>query len=210
MAQRNLHIVLVGDFDVGKTSIFERFDRDEFNGVHMVKEQQSVKDFPDLNCRITLCDTAGEERAAPVSSNFFRNASGAIVVYDVSTPSTFDSIEATHLPALEKSAPQNIPVVIVGNKLDLGNNCDQETIEALEHKRSVAKHMLCSCRSGKGIEELFQFIAKEAHDASLRDSNKIAAAPIAAPAPTPATPAPTSATPVPGGKHPKGHKCTLL
>ncbi|KAH3764659.1 GTP-binding protein ypt5 [Pelomyxa schiedti] len=206
MALQNFHIVLVGDFDVGKTSIFERFDRNAFNGVHMVTDQQSVKDFPDFNCRITLCDTAGEERAAPVSSNFFRNASGAIVVYDVSTPSTSDSIEK-YLHALEKSAPPNIPVVIVGNKLDLGNNCDQETIEALEHK---AKHMLCSCRSGEGIEELFQFIAKEAHDASLRDSNKIEAAPIAAPAPTPATTAPTPATPVPGGKHPKGHKCTLL
>lgn len=63
-------------------------------------------------------DTAGQERFRTLTPSYYRDAQGAILVYDVSNMNTFSKLE-TWLNELETySTKSNIAKMVVGNKID--------------------------------------------------------------------------------------------
>lgn len=90
-------IVLIGDSAVGKSNLLSRYARNEFNtnskatiGVEF--QTQSV-DINGKEVKAQIWDTAGQERFRAVTSAYYRGALGALVVYDISRRSTFDSVQ---------------------------------------------------------------------------------------------------------------------
>nr|DBA13979.1 TPA: hypothetical protein GDO54_005001 [Pyxicephalus adspersus] len=117
-------VVLIGESGVGKTNLLSRFTRNEFNhdsrttiGVefstrtltldgHLVKAQ--------------IWDTAGLERYRAITSAYYRGAVGALLVYDITKHTSYESIERW-LKELYDHADASIIVMLVGNKSDLAN-----------------------------------------------------------------------------------------
>lgn len=68
--------------------------------------------------KLAIWDTAGQERFRTLTPSYYREAQGAILVYDVTNYSTFAKLE-TWLSELETySTKANIIKMIVGNKID--------------------------------------------------------------------------------------------
>lgn len=68
--------------------------------------------------KLAIWDTAGQERFRTLTPSYYRDAQGAILVYDVSNRATFVKLE-TWLNELDTfSTKQNIVKMIVGNKID--------------------------------------------------------------------------------------------
>ena len=68
--------------------------------------------------KLAIWDTAGQERFRTLTPSYYREAQGAILVYDVTNYSTFAKLE-TWLSELETySTKPNIVKMIVGNKID--------------------------------------------------------------------------------------------
>src|SRR6185503_10028162 len=65
-----------------------------------------------------IWDTAGQERYRAITSAYYRGALGAVLVYDVSKPTTFENI-SRWLKELRDHADSNIRIMLVGNKTDL-------------------------------------------------------------------------------------------
>jgi Ras-related protein Rab-5C len=82
--------------------------------------------LPTRTIKFEIWDTAGQERFASLAPMYYRNAQAALVVYDVTKPSSLT--KAKHWVAeLQRQASPGIVIALVGNKLDLTNDGSGDT-----------------------------------------------------------------------------------
>ena len=76
--------------------------------------------LPHRTIKFEIWDTAGQERFASLAPMYYRNAQSALVVYDLTKPTSL--IKARHWVAeLQRQASPGIVIALVGNKVDLTN-----------------------------------------------------------------------------------------
>ncbi|GFZ01846.1 RAB GTPase homolog A5B [Actinidia rufa] len=117
-------IVVIGDSAVGKSNLLSRFARDEFD-LHSkatvgVEFQTQVLEVDGKEVKAQVWDTAGQERFRAVTSAYYRGAVGALIVYDISRRTTFDSVKRW-LEELDTHCDTTVARMLVGNKCDLEN-----------------------------------------------------------------------------------------
>ncbi|KAI3803902.1 hypothetical protein L1987_32066 [Smallanthus sonchifolius] len=115
-------VVLIGDSGVGKSNLLSRFTRNEFCleskstiGVEFATRTLQVEG---RTIKAQIWDTAGQERYRAITSAYYRGALGALLVYDVTKPTTFENI-SRWLKELRDHADANIVIMLIGNKTDL-------------------------------------------------------------------------------------------
>ncbi|KAF4403986.1 hypothetical protein G4B88_014442 [Cannabis sativa] len=90
-------IVLIGDSAVGKSNLLSRFATNQFDPTSKatigVEFQTQVVDIDGKEIKAQIWDTAGQERFRAVTSAYYRGAVGALVVYDITRKSTFESVK---------------------------------------------------------------------------------------------------------------------
>ena len=120
--------------------------------------------------KLSLWDTAGQETYKSITRSYFRGASGALLVFDISRRSTFESVTAW-LNDLRQIAEENIVVILVGNKNDLvEKNTDadggnkravmKEEAEEWCRREGVMRYVETSAKSGEGVERAFLEVAE--------------------------------------------------
>ncbi|KAL2809779.1 ras family-domain-containing protein [Aspergillus granulosus] len=126
----SVKLVLLGEAAVGKSSLVLRFVNNDFQenkeptiGAAFLTQKCSL---PTRTIKFEIWDTAGQERFASLAPMYYRNAQAALVVYDVTKPSSLT--KAKHWVAeLQRQASPGIVIALVGNKLDLTNDGSGET-----------------------------------------------------------------------------------
>ena len=85
-------VILLGDYNVGKTSIIKRFVNNTFEtdvqstiSSSLSTKKIRIDDHTLVN--LNIWDTAGEEKLNPIIKNYFNDARGALIVYDVGNKS---------------------------------------------------------------------------------------------------------------------------
>jgi small GTP-binding protein len=90
-------IVVIGDSAVGKSNLLSRFARNEFDSNSKatigVEFQTQVVDIDGKEIKAQIWDTAGQERFRAVTSAYYRGAVGALIVYDITRRTSFDSVK---------------------------------------------------------------------------------------------------------------------
>lgn len=158
-------IVVVGSSGVGKTSIVRqlidgRFQEEgqptigvEFKTYSLTAEGEAVK--------LQIWDTAGQERFRSVSKAYFRNALGAILVYDITSRQSFDDLSAW-ISDFQTLASPNAPVVLIGNKNDMVDDRQIEESEADEFaKRYNLTRLETSAKTGDHVAEAFARLGQD-------------------------------------------------
>lgn len=116
-------IVLIGDSAVGKSQLLARFTRNEFSleskATIGVEFQTRTLVIDHKSVKAQIWDTAGQERYRAVTSAYYRGAMGGMLVYDVTKRQSFDHIPRW-LEELRSHADNNIIIILIGNKSDLG------------------------------------------------------------------------------------------
>jgi GTPase SAR1 family protein len=96
-ADFSAQVVLLGEGSVGKTSLVLRYCKDEFNDKHLTTIQASffAKRISVGQARVKLAiwDTAGQERYAALGPIYYRDANGALLVYDITDRQSFDRVK---------------------------------------------------------------------------------------------------------------------
>ena len=64
-----------------------------------------------------LWDTAGQERFRTLTYQFYKQADGIIVAFDLTNMASFSNVE-TWLKSIDKNCDELLPKVLVGNKVD--------------------------------------------------------------------------------------------
>jgi small GTP-binding protein len=96
-------------------------------------EPPATKPQPQKHMKLSLWDTAGQETYKSVTRSYFRGASGALLVFDLTRKSTFQHV-TDWLNDLRQIAEPDIVVVLVGNKADLASpNAPEDETEQQNH-----------------------------------------------------------------------------
>ena len=100
-----------------------------------------------------VADTAGQERYASLAPLYYRGAGAAVVVYDITSPASFEKARFW-VKELQKHASPNINIVLVGNKKDLGESrraVSREDARAFANENGMAMECEASALSGEGV-----------------------------------------------------------
>ena len=155
-------IVLVGDAGTGKTCIITRFINDRFNKSQMTTACPSfctkTISYPEYNKTLNLdiWDTAGQEIYRSISKLFYKGACVGILVYDITSQKSFQSIKDYWYNELKDNTESNIIFNIVGNKIDLFESEQVDEEEAKNFAKSInAGFYLTSAKKNIEITDLF-------------------------------------------------------
>jgi small GTP-binding protein len=97
-----------------------------------------AKEPEQKHMKLSLWDTAGQETYKSITRSYFRGASGALLVFDITRRSTFLSVTAW-LNDLRQIAEDDIVVVLVGNKSDLAEASTVYGDETAPNRRQVTR-----------------------------------------------------------------------
>jgi len=163
-AEKQFKVVLLGEGCVGKTSLCLRFVQNTFNDKHLTTVQASflTKRLNVDNKRVNLAiwDTAGQERFHALGPIYYRDANGALLVYDITDRDSFIKVQ-TWVKELRKMLGKDVTLAIAGNKCDLERSRVVSIEEAEQYAETVgAKHYSTSAKLNKGLEELFLDLTK--------------------------------------------------
>jgi small GTP-binding protein len=157
-------VVLIGETSVSKTSILNRliqrrFDSSESSTIG-ANYQIYVADINSVKLELQIWDTAGQEKFRSLGPIYYRNAIGAIAVFDVTKIDSFHNLE-DRIASFVDCVGNDAIISVVGNKTDLENLRKVDPVIA----RTFAAERQCnyfetSARTGDGIDELFQAFAQ--------------------------------------------------
>jgi small GTP-binding protein len=120
-------LILGGDGGVGKTSLVHTFVDGVFNtdykatiGTSIMKKE--ITSFPLADkgtlVRLMIWDLAGQGQFARVRQTYLQDSRCGFIVYDVTRPETFQSVERWYNEFI-KGAGESIMIMLIGNKIDL-------------------------------------------------------------------------------------------
>ncbi|KAK2592739.1 hypothetical protein QQS21_009543 [Conoideocrella luteorostrata] len=121
--------------------------------------------IPQKHMKLSLWDTAGQETYKSVTRSYFRGASGALLVFDLSRRQTFQHV-MDWLNDLRQIAEPDIVVVLVGNKADLAKQEEnkrevtREEAEEWARRNGVLEYVETSAKSGENVENAFMRVAE--------------------------------------------------
>ncbi|KAL7720650.1 Ras-related protein Rab-21 [Entamoeba marina] len=158
-------VVLLGEGKVGKTSMILRYTQNFFTPEEGPRTTQAsyvskTVTVDKTDYQINIWDTAGQEKYQALTPIYYRDADGALLVYDITEPRSFQRIE-TEVDNIREMLGEKCTIIIVGNKMDLVQQRKIDEADALKYTDSVgAAHMLCSCATGDGISNVFEELTK--------------------------------------------------
>ncbi|KAK3683581.1 GTP-binding protein rab2 [Podospora appendiculata] len=118
---------------------------------------------PQKHMKLSLWDTAGQETYKSVTRSYFRGASGALLVFDLSRRQTFQHV-TDWLNDLRQIAEPDIVVVLVGNKADLAqSDSDPDSSNPLDDvtPRNPAEKPAAAAAAAKNKREVTKLEAEE-------------------------------------------------
>ncbi|CAK6949909.1 ras-related protein Rab-19-like [Scomber scombrus] len=159
-------IILIGDSNVGKTCVVQNFK----SGFFSEKQQNTIGvdftvrtlDIEGKKIKMQVWDTAGQERFRTITQSYYRSAHGAMITYDITRRSTFDSV-SEWIREVELYGAANVVLVLIGNKCDL----EQEREVLFEESCSLAKErgilaaLETSAKESQNVQEAFMMMARE-------------------------------------------------
>ena len=157
---KTCQLLIIGDSSVGKTSLITRYTNGTFKEEYLatVGLDYSSKDeeFNNETIHIKLWDTAGQERFKSLTQNYFRNAEGVLLVYDVTKTESFDNLRDWISSIKKNMETKNIflPLIIVGNKVDMEDSREISKEDAENFaKENNYKYFETSAKTGEGVDE---------------------------------------------------------
>lgn len=155
---------MLGDTFTGKTSLVLRFAEGYYResgrsatvGAFFITKRLTVQG---LTCKVQIWDTAGQEQYKKLVPMYYKNAAAAIVCYDVTSPTSFETLKywvnelKTNLPV------GGIVLALCATKCDLENeHSDTSQAEAFA-KQSGAMFLRTSAKENYNVNELFEKVA---------------------------------------------------
>ena len=160
-------VVLLGEAGVRKTSLLTRFVSGTFSQLVMSSTGSSfvTKNIElDENNKIKfqIWDTAGQEKYRSLAKIFYQSAAVALLVYDITTQSSFNGLKDYLAKEIRESSPEDIIVAVVANKSD--DYMEQQV--DMQDGKNLAKELnaifqTTSAKLGTGVNELFTLIAQK-------------------------------------------------
>jgi len=165
-------ILLLGPPMVGKTSLMYRYVNDEFSeqyiaslGAQFLTKEINVASGTNHNEKIKLIiwDIMGQSNPAfeDLRTTFYRGSDGAILIFDLTRVESIEKLTKWH-SQVKKIVGKELPVLLIGNKLDLINTIEVSNIrkKARKFANSIdSTYIETSAKTGANVETAFHKLA---------------------------------------------------
>ena len=162
MEAETIKVVLLGDSEADKTGlinnfIYHKYDPDR-NASLSAQYVSKTIEFPDSgnSIKFDIWDTPGQEKFRSIPQIFYMDAKAIILVYDITSRNSFESIKNTWYEEVKKNCKQNPILAVVANKAELYESQMVSHDEGAEFAKSIgAIFQTVSKLSDSGVNELF-------------------------------------------------------
>ncbi|MFX0069519.1 MAG: Rab family GTPase [Candidatus Hermodarchaeota archaeon] len=157
-------ICLLGEANVGKTSLVYRFIENKFRenykstlGVNLLKKDLNVDNYGKVSAQIW--DLGGQESFRSLRKLYLEGANGALLIFDTTKRETYDKLNEWVQSFRESRG--NKPLLLIGNKIDLSESKKVEDNEASEYaSNNNMDFVLTSAKTGANVEKAFKELIK--------------------------------------------------
>ena len=158
-------VLLLGNSNVGKSSLFLRFVDDIWNDTFVptigVDFKIQTFDIDEKRIKMQIWDTAGQERFKNIIASYYRGAHGILLIYDVTDKDSFKNL-SNWLIEIEKNSSKNVLKVLIGNKTDLEEKRVISYNQAKEFADSYGlKYIETSAKKNLNVNEAFATLGRE-------------------------------------------------
>ncbi|ETI21251.1 hypothetical protein G647_07596 [Cladophialophora carrionii CBS 160.54] len=167
-----LKVIILGDSGVGKTSLMNQYVNKKFStsykatiGADFLTKEVTVDD---RIVTLQLWDTAGQERFQSLGVAFYRGADCCVLVYDVNSTKSFETLDSWRDEFLIQASPrdpESFPFVVLGNKIDMGEDrrmVSQKRAQQYCQSRGQMPYFETSAKESINVEQAFEVIARNA------------------------------------------------
>lgn len=168
--------ILVGDSGVGKTSLLVQFDQGKFQTGSFAATvgigfTHKVVEIEEAKVRLQIWDTAGQERFRSITHAYYRDAHALLLLYDVTSKTSFDNIRAW-LAEIYEYAHDDVVIMLLGNKSDMAS----ERVVRRDDGARLAKEygvafMETSAKTGLNVDLVFTAIARKLKSLKLHGTS---------------------------------------
>ncbi|PAA82688.1 hypothetical protein BOX15_Mlig022403g1 [Macrostomum lignano] len=159
-AQRKRRIAVLGSKSVGKSSLTMRFTQNTFSEMYVPTIEDTLSKevtFRGQRYVLEITDTAGQESGSPASSAQTLNVDGWVLVFSTANRKSFEYLRTVRNCLLESTGHRTLPMVLVGNKVDLAAN--DRTVGSDEVTRLAQEWqcpaVLTSAKTNQNVQEVF-------------------------------------------------------
>jgi len=160
-------VIVIGEPATGKTSLVKKYVSGHFSqdyrasiGTNLYIKKIKLESGEEG--KIQLWDIAGQERWIKMRHTYYRGAQGALILGDVTREKSFLQIEDFWYADITKYCP-DIPVILIGNKIDLESEISKDKVKAIGDKINADSLLFTSAKNGNNVEEAFHLISKLIH-----------------------------------------------
>ncbi len=124
--KRKIKVILVGESQVGKTSLITQFKDQKFK-IGYIATFSNDRIYKNITIdnetlNLEIWDTIGQEKMRALNKIFMKNTDIALLIYDVTNQRSFDEIKYWHKVIEDVNGKDNVVFSLVGNKSDLYEN----------------------------------------------------------------------------------------
>ena len=163
--QRRIKVILVGETEVGKTSLITQYTEQKFTNAYIATyandrvHKAITIDNETLN--LEIWDTIGQEKMRALNKIFMKNADIALLIYDVTSQKTFNEIKYWHKVIEDANGKDNVVFGLVGNKSDLF----EKQVVNLNEAKNLANELNIDCfetsaKDFSSINKVFERLCK--------------------------------------------------
>ena len=165
-----IKLSIIGDSSVGKSNFLFKFIEGQFSPLHVATigfdYKSRIVTLPESKKKVKLqiWDTAGQEKYMSINKNLFQRVQGVILMYDITKHETFEHLD-TWLNLI-KQMTNDIPIVLVGNKLDQEDSIENgRAVEYTEGEDFARENNFeffeTSALDGTNVDKIFSTVAEK-------------------------------------------------
>ena len=160
-----MKIIVVGDINVGKTSLVRSyimgFIENKYNstvGIDFLYKKLTIDNY---DVDLHIWDTTGQERFMSIIRPYYRESHGVMLVFDLNNPKSFKNIDNWFREIYSNIEESTFMLILIGNKNDREILVSKDMIQTLLDKYPNIKYMETCVKTDTNINLAFDTLVQD-------------------------------------------------